>query len=269
LDAPAPPPPDPAPRRGPPRKSPWAAGLVTLAIAAIALTVVLVSRSGKEGASLPTDAQLAASAKAVGARHPELRLDAEPMSATDLAKVEAPGYVPSALWILEPVGMATTDRPMLRWLRVEGARAYDVRLEAAGREILRESTTDDHLAIPARREPLAVGTPYVLRVLANFAEPRLEAQTCRSEFTVLPIPHRAGWRSIVGDVESNEPAPIRDLLVAHLALRKGLLGEALRRADAWSLTHPGDPAGRPLLEALSRLFHLDAAPPPYTGFSSR
>lgn len=259
-----------APR--PPRKGPSvvvAAGL-TAALASIGVAVALATKAPSSTAPrLATAAQLEASTRAVAARHPESRAELAPLSAEELAAAAPTGYAVGGMWLLDPVGVSPTDRPTIRWIRAPGATTYEAEIEGDGRKLFAERTTDDHVAFPARMEPLVVGTRYRARVrVADANSPRGEAFGL-AEFTVLPVPHRAAWRTIVGDVESNEPASIRDLVVAHWATRRSLFGEALRRADAWSAAHPGDPAARPLLEALARVYEFDAAPSPYAGFARR
>lgn len=263
--------PPPAPPRSKPRaKSVVVAAGLTAAIASVGLAIVLTAKSGApRGPTLSTAAQLSASAKAVASRHPERKADLDPLSAEELGNAGTAGYAVVGLWILDPVGVSTSDRPTVRWIRLAGARTYEVQIEADGRKLFAETTTDDRVAFPARLEPLVVGARHLVTVRVK--EPDLPQGAAHgvAEFTVLPVPHRAAWRTIVGDVESNEPASIRDLLVAHWAIRRRLFGEALRRADAFSTAHPGDAAARPLLEALARIYELGPAPAPWAGFARR
>jgi hypothetical protein len=257
-------------RRGPRKKSVVVSAGLTVVVACVGIAVALTSRSGSSpGPKLSTTAQLEASAKAVAARHPEMKADLEPLSADELANATTPGYAVVGLWVLDPVGISTSDRPTVRWIRFAGAKTYEVQIEADGRKLFAEATADDHVAFPARLEPLVVGTRYVVHVRVADPKPPQGEVLGFGEFTVLPVPRRAAWRTIVGDVESNEPAAIRDLLVAHWAIRRQLFGEALRRADAWSTAHPGDPAARPLLGALGRIYELGPAPAPWAGFARR
>jgi len=270
AEQPAPATPPEIPRPRPKGKSVVVAAGLTAALASVGLAIVLTTRSSpSSGPKLSTAAQLEASAKAVALRHAELKTELAPLSSEELASAGATGYAVCGMWLLDPVGVSTTDRPTVRWIRFAGAKTYEAQIEAEGKTLFAGTTTDDHIAFPARLEPLVAGTRYVVRVRVADPKPPQGEAFGFGEFTVLPVPHRASWRTIVGDVESNEPASIRDLVVAHWALRRSLFGEALRRADAWSTAHPGDPAARPLLEALARIYEFGAAPPPYAGFSRR
>ncbi len=270
ADQPAPAIPPETPRPRPKGRSVVVAAGLTAALASIGLAVVLTTKSGSStGPKLSTAAQLEAAAKAVTARHPEMKAELEPLSTEEFARAGVGGYAVVGLWVLDPVGVSMTDRPTIRWIRVAGAKSYEVQVEAEGRTIFAETATDDHVAFPPRLEPLVVGTPYLVKVRVRDPEPAAGPAYGVAQFTVLPVPRRAAWRTIVGDVESNEPASVRDLLVAHWAMRRNLFGEALRRADAFSTAHPGDPAARPLLETLARMYQLGAAPAPYAGFARR
>lgn len=268
----APPPPPGAPALPPARcarRSPAVTAGVTLALAALGAAAYLAMRPGRSASQPSTAAQLDASAAAVAARHPEMKLDLAPLTAAELSALTAPVW-PCGAFLLEPVGATATDRPTVRWLAIDGATEYQVTIEGPGAALPIHATTKD-LAYPwpARVDPPAVGSTYTVVVRAEVGAKPGDAPFARSEFTVLPAGKRASWRSLVGDVESNEPASVRDLLIAHAALRRGLFAEALRRTDAASLARPHEPAARPLLTALARVFQLGSAPPPWAGFASR
>ena len=100
------------------------------------------------------------------------------------------------------------------WLEVAGAEEYVVSIRSGPTEVVNATTKAPAFAYPTNRDPLIVGTPYEVRVEAALAPNRNARPYGRSEFTVLGAPKRAAWRSLVGDIDSNEPASIRDLLIA-------------------------------------------------------
>lgn len=260
-----PPPPPGAPALPPPRcarRSPAVTAGVTLALAALGAAAYLAMRPDRPARALSTAEQLDASAAAVAARHPEMRLDVTPLTKAELEALEAPRCAQCSVVILEPVGVSVSDRPSIRWRGNPRAKAYEVNVYARGVHV-KVRTEGDSITYPARADPLPVGVACTLEIYgeirAEFATDPTDYLEARQEFTVLSVPKRSAWRTLVGDVESNEPASIRDLLLLHAALRLGMLGEALHRADAFATAaaNPRDEAARPVIATLARLVRLD------------
>ena len=214
-----------------------------------------VACGGSEGDPAPQPRSLDAAYKAFAARLPDRANDARPLTAGELAALERPGLTNSGLEIHAPIGTSMTDRPILSWRQVPGAVWYRVRVTAlddgsASRPIVDETTFATSIPFPIRAEALVVGRSYALEVTTEGTEPL----SGRSRFDVLPIPHRSRWKTIVGDLESNERDVVRDLLLAHAALRRGLFDEAQRRLAAFQSARPSDAAdGATLRRALDAL----------------
>ena len=224
-----------------------------LRAASLAL-IALAGCGGSERADNARPKSLDDAFKAFAARLPERADDATPLSANELAELARPDRTVAGLTIDRPIGTSVTDRPVLGWLAVTGADRYRVRLVAldaasSSRPIVDESTTASSLPFPARAEALTVGRQYVLEVTSEGGSPA----SGRSRFDVLPVPHRSRWKTISGDLESNERDPVRELLLAHAALRRGLFDEAERRLSTLLAARPHDPDAATLRRAMDSL----------------
>lgn len=205
------------------------------------LTLAIVSCGGSDPGGTSRPEGLLAAYRAFAARVPDRADEIRPLTASEFTGMEAPGLTSSGLQIRGPIGRSLTDRPLLSWLAAPGADRYRVRLTAldgasSSRPIVDETTPATSIAFPMRAEALAVGMSYVLEVATEGGK----SASGRSRFDVLPVPHRSRWKTLVGELESNEKDAVRDLLLAHAALRRGLIDEAERRLALFDAARPRD-----------------------------
>lgn len=267
MDAPAA---SPGPAGEPRPRATRAAVAVGIALSAAALVVavvagVLVARSGPaSGPESSIARRLADSARSVAVRHPEMRTELEPLTEAELssATTHRP-TVACGVAIVEPVGASASDRPVVRW-RGTRAATYIVEVRSGGASKFRRAASGERLDYPAEIEGLEPGVVHEVIVRPDAAAgPATPDAGCTStaRFEVLAVPHRVRWASITGDVRSNEPEAIRELVLAHGAFRRRLFGEALRHVEAFEAGHPGvGGAARPIRDALERLLGLPARP---------
>ena len=218
------------------------------------LGLCAVACGGSEHGQTPQPKSLDAAYKAFTARLPDRADEARPLTAGELAALERPGLTNAGLEIKAPIGRSLTDRPFVGWRALPGAKRYRVRITAlddgpSSRPIVDETTSAEGIPFPTRAVALAVGKTYALEVTTEGTAPA----SGRSRFDVLPIPYRSRWKTIAGDLASNEPDPVGELLLAHAALRRGLIEEADRRLRAFQSVRPNDADGATLRRALDAL----------------
>ena len=178
-------------------------------------------------AGAPASGPLAVAFADLTARHPTL-FDAPPLTAHEL---EAGGAAPmrGGLLLHGPTGLVLDPRPTYRFAPPAGAPSSTVTLyDDAGRALWTRPAPGDALPHPPDVAPLAPGAAYAWSVAATGVLGRTEG---RGAFRLATADEAARWAATVAAVEAEVAPATRALVLAHAALRAGLLEEALRRAE--------------------------------------
>ncbi|MCI0589664.1 MAG: hypothetical protein L0323_22845 [Planctomycetes bacterium] len=198
------------------------------------------------------DGMLVASTKALARAHPELFGDFAPLSRGErLAPL--PAVRAGAPSLVYPAGRILETRPTFRWTAGAGEAEREIVLRAAGGAVVhRLRAPASPLEYPADAPALEPGGQYSWSL--SGADERA--------FAVETGEERGAFESAVAIIRSQAPAAIRDLLIAHLALRRGLLGEAEKAALDYGEAAPAEPVGRETLAlVLRRLGHSESGDP--------
>ncbi len=133
-----------------------------------------------------------------------------------------------------PAATILDTRPLVAWDLLAGVDCYQVHILDAEGEIVREWNDVGTIgAWPDESVPLERGTAYVVEVTT---EGPLGPVTGQRTFTVASddaVKRYAEAARVIGETRSTE---LCDLLVAHWAIRRGLLQEAWRLLDSTRLT---------------------------------
>ncbi len=226
----------------------FAAAALLLVVAGALVGPRLLAPSSRIPGSLAGDVEgrLVASAKELARAHPELFGDFAPLSHGErLAPL--PAVRAGATSLVYPAGRILETRPTFRWAAGPGEAEREIVLRAAGGAVVyRLRARASPLEYPADAPALEPGGQYSWAL--SGADERA--------FAVATDEERAAFESAVAVVRSQAPAAIRDLLIAHLALRRGLLGEAEKAVLDYGEVAPTDPVGHETLALVLRRLGL-------------
>ncbi len=201
---------------------PVAAAAVLLALAGVFLGTRI--RSGSPGVdgrpASDTDGILLASAADLALSRPDLFRDFAPLSREERL-ADAPSVRGTVSSLILPAGKILETRPSFRWQDRPPVAEREVVLRTpAGAVVFRARARAPLPVYPEDAPPLDPGSSYSWTV-SGLGE-RI--------FAVATSEERAAWEAAVSAIEAQAPAGVRDLLVSHLALRRGFLGEAEQAA---------------------------------------
>ncbi|MGH7149977.1 MAG: zf-HC2 domain-containing protein [Planctomycetota bacterium] len=236
---------------------PWlAAAAVLVAVAGVAVGPHLL-RALRYRPGAHSEARLIASARSLARTRPDLFGDFVPLDRAE--RLAAPPTLRSGgPALLYPAGKVREARPTFRWESGTGSGEYEVVLRKEnGTEVWRRLSATASLAYPTDERGLAAGLRYVWEVAAT--GPGGEDRSQRV-FEAASPEESAALGSCLGVIRGTVPEETRDLLAAHLALRRGFYSEAEEIARAYLASRPEDPIGRETLyQVLRRLGSSEAA----------
>jgi hypothetical protein len=232
--------------------------VLPLAIAASLLVAALGVWGAMRPAKAPTEEALRESAAGLVAARPDLFAGFRPLDRAELLAAESParrgagGPVYPAETILE-------TRPTFRWDRASGITRWSVTLRTSEGNALwsRDAGAVTTLAYPADAEPLVAGALYLGELTGHGP---LGETSSRRAFRVAPTSDARAYSEASREIDARVPANLRALVRAHVAIRKGLLGEAERALREALASRAGDPLVRETAHhVLRRLGSSDAA----------
>ena len=217
------------------------------AIAAVVLAAAgaafILARRGTQGGDADPAAALEVAASHLSRRVPEEFGDFRPLAAEEL-RAHRGDVLRGGDLEASPSGRILDGRPTLRWKAVPGARHYRVSVIGPEGVLWNATTTDTSLPWPEGKPELAPNARAAWTVTA--AGPG--ATEVRRAIAVVDDAEASRWRRAelgAGTVE----APLRWLLLAHLALRRDLPLEAHAYASRYVAERPGEALGAATLAA--------------------
>ena len=224
----------------------WAFALAAGLLVAIGAGVYLATRPSGDAPS--TEVALARAMDRVARDVPEAAGALRPLDAKDLG-VRSGDPTRGDGGAVAPSGRTVDPRPAFRWDAIPGARAYTVKVIDASGATWTRTTPASSLPWPADVAPLAPGAKFAWQLSAD--DPHATHIDRGVEET--SAADAKEWADVVAAAASVE-TPLRSLVLAHAALRRGLAGEALEHARAFADAKPGDSLGKATLAAaLDRL----------------
>jgi len=244
-----------APRLRRSSRGPWFAVAAAVVLLAVGLAF-LASRPGAPESKPTLDTAWASLANA----HPDLFGDIDPLSAVERRRPGA-ALQRGSLRVEAPRGVVLEARPTVQWA---GEGAARIRVSTAdGRPLESVAGTSSPWAWPDASPPLPRGETYLVEIEAEGVLGLEQASTTfavASDALVLLYMRRSDA------VRDSIDAPLRELVLSHLALRADLLAEARRHAEAYLEARPEDEIGRETLfqvltrEGRSDIDHLLESP---------
>jgi hypothetical protein len=209
------------------------------------------------GRSGSLDKVLVASARELAAARPDLFDGFRPLDHRE--RLEPVHRTERGAWDprpIHPAGAILETRPEFLWEPRSPATGARVVLLHRGTPVwtapapARAGLDVVRLPYPSDEAPLEPGRAYEWEVVA--AGPLGSVQGARS-FRVLSPRDRARFEEAVREIETRAPREARELLRAHLAIRRELLGEAEAAARAAFRERPAEPVVRETLFHALRL----------------
>jgi hypothetical protein len=191
----------------------------------------------------------AETARTLRERHPDLLADLEPFALEDLA---GGGAVPlrGGVDVLKPAGTVFELRPEILFSAQPGVASWRVTVATASGELLLTlEVPEGRASWPADQPPLTAGRTYLIEVAGH--GPLGTARGSRT-FTVASDAERERFERAAAVIRAEAPASTAELLVAELALHRGLLDQAEAAARAHVGLSPGEPFGTAVLERVTR-----------------
>lgn len=226
----------------PPRPSRRRLWLLLLVLAVVVLAIWwLASRSGggdSQAGSPPAaprdvDAEVAAAAQRLAAAHPDLFAGFTLLSGPELSATS--DRKPDGIAVNAPRETVLATRPRFRWKRTGQAKVYALTLRGGdGKDLFTQRVEALASDLPSDRPDLARGGSYTWSVKARRGSGPVDGALA---FRVASADEAARFEAQARAVRADVPADLADLLLAHVALRAGLLEEAER------LLEPRDRAG--------------------------
>jgi hypothetical protein len=224
---------------------PWTLGAAAVVLLGVGFAI-WSARPGEEETLEQAAARLAA-------EQPDLLRGFRPLDEAELAALRLPA-LRGGVVVHRPRGTSIEDRPRIEWEHVPGAASYRVAVYGADGRTLWARTTDRQSMPWPDELPALEGVAHTVEVVADAALGRAEG---RASFRVARPAERRRWDEVSSYVRLRAPRHA-DALLAHLALRDGLLLEAERAAVAHAVAHPRDAGARALLADVRRALGIDA-----------
>ncbi|MFO0931888.1 MAG: hypothetical protein U1E39_04170 [Planctomycetota bacterium] len=233
-------------RRGPGLAVPKVVGVVVLVVVAIGLYLALKSCGGGGGASAGKDGEavLAAVAGDLAAKSPDLFAGFAPVPRGE--RVAAQAMVRDGeIEVHGPTEVVLGGRPRFAWVQSGRVRNYDLVLKGAdGKTAWKKRIEGFAAPFPADEAPLPAGSAWTWEVSGKRSTGTVRGVRT---FRVATDDERKRYEAAVAVVRARPASDRPNLVVAHLALRAGLLEEAEAAAAADVRAFPGDDAGRTTL----------------------
>ena len=149
--------------------------------------------------------------------------------------------------LLAPAGKVLVGRPSFRWEAGGGTGRWRVTLSTdEGDEIWSSDAEAGSLSFPGSAAALAPGARYIWEAAGTGP---FGSEGGRRAFDVASEAEIAAFAQASAAIEARVPAPLRPLVRAQWALRRGLYEAAERDAAEFLAAHPGDPVGTATLAA--------------------
>jgi hypothetical protein len=236
-------------RRGTSRRRLFAAPLVAAAVLLVGIGVFVVARAAR-APEPDVEQSLESAARELAVADPQLFAAFRPLSAGERASAGS-ALQRGDLVLLHPSGTVLDPRPSFRWEPVSGIREWEVTLSKAdGTRLWSAKTPEPRLEFPASEAALEPGARYLFEVAGEGPLGRSESGRT---FGAAGEESRSAFARARDAIARRTPAPLRDLLVAHLALRGDHWLEAEAAARAYVLERPDEPVGRETLGLVLRL----------------
>jgi hypothetical protein len=188
-----------------------------------------------------------AAAKELAAERPDLFAGFEPLKS---GRAAPPSPQRGALALLAPAGVVLEARPSFQWEQVPGVARWTVTLfTAEGDPLWTAESAAPALAYPAAETALAPGARYLGE--ARGAGP-LGPERARRAFDVASDDERRAFEESAREIERLVPAATRPLVLAQVALHRGLYADAEREAERFLRDAPDDAFGEETLAAARR-----------------
>jgi hypothetical protein len=226
----------------------WAVALAAAAGIVAAVTLF--------GAGHPRDTRetVLASARELAWARPDLFAGFVPLSS---GRSAPPSPTRGALALLAPAGTVLDARPGFRWEEVPGVTRWTVTLKTAeGDPVWSAESGEPSLAFPASRAALAPGIRYIFEVHGTGP---LGAEDAQRAFDVAGDGERRAFEESAREVERRVPQRVRRLVLAQVALHRGLYAVAQTEAERYVREAPGDAFGAETLAAVRRAIGEPAA----------
>jgi hypothetical protein len=219
----------------------WAAALAAAAALVVAVTVF------HAGQVRDTRETVLASAQELAEARPDLFDGFEPLAS---GRSAPPSPTRGELALFAPAGAVLDARPTFRWEAVPGVTRWTVTLKTdEGDALWSEESAAPSLAFPATRAALTPGTRYLCEVAG--AGP-LGPESVQRAFDVAGEDERSEFEDAAREIERRVPARVRSLVLAQVALHRGLYAVAQTEAERFARSAPDDEFGRQTLAAVRR-----------------
>jgi hypothetical protein len=222
-------------RHGAARFLPLAAAIL---LAAIGLMAWRALRGGGSTAEM-----LVASAQQLSSSRPDLFGDFQPLRSDELAQ-RGDVRVRGGTRLHAPAGTILETRPTFEWDTSRGAGARRVEVLDASGNVVVDAQCGSPCSYSTALAPLQEGGRYTWRLTI---EGPFGSETTSLGFSVASASDRADFDAASAEIDRVVPEGVRDLLRAHLALRRDLRTEATRFAQRHVDAAPDDELGRQTL----------------------
>ncbi|MDJ0976587.1 MAG: hypothetical protein QNJ98_19175 [Planctomycetota bacterium] len=226
--------------------------LAVLSAAAILLVAVGIKASGileRKAEVVPSGTLLASAFDAARTADPDLFESLRPLSSDELAAA-GPGPERGGMKLWEPAFVVTAPGAF-RWEAVEGATTYLLKVsDEQGQEIYTARSLEPVHGWPPDALRVNAGQVYLWEVETRTQEGNTVKG--RKTFTVAGPEVYRPYRKGLELLQAKANPRIAKLAEAHLAIRYELWVQARLSAQAHVRNHPGDEAGRVLLERIHR-----------------
>jgi len=223
-------------------------------IAAAALLVAVLVFFGRKPRVAPTEDQLHVFAAALRGARPDLFGDFRPLTHEERVAPfpSSPMRSSGDVTLVYPAEAILEARPAFRWTPVPGGAGATVTLLRKGAPLWtrRIGPGEARCDWPPPEPELEPGAPYVWTVAVD--GPLGPVQGQRS-FRVAAAEQRRAFLERRAEIEARIPNELKDLVVAHVAIRAALLGEAEAAARAAHGRRSDDPVTRETLLHVLRL----------------
>lgn len=140
--------------------------------------------------------------------------------------------------LLHPRGSILEIRPAFRWRAPPGVSDIGIQVLSAEMSVVWERRVDaSPWGYPEDVAALVPGRTYLCRL--SFATAFTERESVLGEFTVATIAARTAFVAASAEIEARVPETLRDLVLAHFAIRMGFLAEAEAAARIYLAKNPG------------------------------
>lgn len=202
-----------------PRRLSW--GMLATAAAILAVIGSIWAFQPPSAPAILGDEALLAGWASLGGEVPERLAGIGPLVEADRLNAESP-LRRGGLRIYAPAGASSLGSPRVRWQTLPGAESYLVQILSDEGEVVVHNTETSSSLPPAATAGLKPGA-YVVSVSTVVSGVRVRGS---SAFRVSSQVEVEQYQGVLRAIDAAEPAALRPVLRAHLAIRLGLIEEA-------------------------------------------